>query len=55
MPELELSVINPGFIMGPCRPTPGFTSGEIIKKMMIGEMPSVPSVHVGCVDVRDVA
>lgn len=53
--KFELTVINPGFVMGPIVNTCEFTSDGPVKRMMQGKMPMVPNVTFGCVDVRDVA
>ena len=58
LPENEkfaLSTINPGLIVGPNLNTAKFTSGDIIKKVMMGEFPGMPRVIMSCVEVRDVA
>ena len=51
----ELSVINPGFVIGPLLVTTQATSGVIIKTFMHKEMPVVPRIGMGMVDVKDVA
>jgi len=52
---LELSVINPVGIFGPVL-GPDFSSSiQIIKRMLDGDMPGLPDVYFGVVDVRDAA
>ena len=53
--KIDLTTINPGFILGPTLVGGGFSSGEIIKKFMTKEIPALPAVHMPCVDVRNVA
>jgi dihydroflavonol-4-reductase len=50
-----LTVINPGFILGPVLENDIGTSGEIILKMLNGGFPGCPHMAMSCVDVRDVA
>lgn len=42
-------------IMGPAQQTEGFNSGDIVKRIMRGEVDPVPNFSVGYVDVRDCA
>lgn len=54
--EMELTVINPGVVLGPT--LTGEVDGEslkIVSDMITGKMPMVPDVGMGMVDVRDVA
>lgn len=51
----DLSVVNPGFILGPLLEEDAGTSGGLIAKMMNGKLPGAPDVYLGCVDVRDAA
>ncbi|MDR3528065.1 MAG: aldehyde reductase [Rhizomicrobium sp.] len=52
---LELSVINPVGIFGPVLGPDFSASIDIVAKMLKGEMPRVPRLSFGVVDVRDVA
>lgn len=52
---LELSVVNPVGVFGPVLGPDYATSILIVQKMMDGEMPGVPRMSFGVVDVRDVA
>eukprot|EP00124_Ichthyophonus_hoferi_P002195 Ihof_evm2s140 gene=Ihof_evmTU2s140 len=51
----ELSTINPSLVIGPPINSVQGTSAEIIKTLMMREMPFLPNVSLGVVDVRDVA
>lgn len=51
----DLTVINPGFIMGPVLDTDPGTSGELILRIMQGELPAAPDIEFHVIDVRDVA
>jgi nucleoside-diphosphate-sugar epimerase len=52
---LELSVINPGLVLGPILDADYSTSGELIRKLMRREVPGCPDLGWPAVDVRDVA
>lgn len=53
--KLELAVINPGFVLGPLLNADQGTSGELIRKLMVRDMPACPEIGFAPVDVRDVA
>lgn len=53
--KMELSVINPVAIFGPVLNNDFGTSVEVVEMMMNGKMPGLANVHLGIVDVRDVA
>ncbi|MBI3769194.1 MAG: aldehyde reductase [Deltaproteobacteria bacterium] len=53
--RFELAVINPGFVLGPLLNDDQGTSGELIRKLMMREMPACPEIGFAPVDVRDVA
>jgi dihydroflavonol-4-reductase len=53
--RFELAVINPGFVLGPLMNEDPGTSGELIRKLMVREMPACPEIGFAPVDVRDVA
>ncbi len=58
MPEnekFEIVTINPAFIVGPAFVNAGFSSGELVKKIMDNELPGIPRLSLGIVDVRDCA
>jgi nucleoside-diphosphate-sugar epimerase len=52
---LELSVVNPVGIFGPALAADTSTSIAIVKRMLDGEIPGMPKMEFGLVDVRDVA
>ena len=52
--QLKVTVINPGFILGPVMGNDVGTSADVIRKMMKGEFPGVPRLGFPTVDVRDV-
>jgi dihydroflavonol-4-reductase len=49
----DMTVINPGLILGPLLEEDFGTSGGIIRKMMSGQFPGAPDLHFSIVDVRD--
>jgi nucleoside-diphosphate-sugar epimerase len=52
---MELSVINPGAVLGPVLNRHYSTSGEIVRKLMAKELPGTAKIGFAWVDVRDVA
>ncbi|UVK36330.1 aldehyde reductase [Mesorhizobium sp. AR10] len=52
---LELAVVNPVGIFGPVLGPDHSTSTEFIRRLLDGEMPGLPRMLFGVVDVRDVA
>jgi len=53
--DMELTVINPGLVLGPLLCADWGTSGELVKKILDRDVPAIPDIHFACVDVRDVA
>jgi nucleoside-diphosphate-sugar epimerase len=53
--RFELAVINPGFVLGPLLSSDPGTSGEVVRKLMVREMPACPRIGFATVDVRDIA
>eukprot|EP01022_Parablepharisma_sp_SALTPOND_P030397 TRINITY_DN761_c0_g1_i5.p1 TRINITY_DN761_c0_g1~~TRINITY_DN761_c0_g1_i5.p1 ORF type:complete len:371 (+),score=28.89 TRINITY_DN761_c0_g1_i5:89-1114(+) len=53
--SFKMTVINPGFILGPSLFAGDFTSADRIKKLMSGELKFLPKIAFCVVDVRDVA
>ncbi|TPL03344.1 MULTISPECIES: aldehyde reductase [unclassified Mesorhizobium] len=53
--SLELAVVNPVGIFGPVLGPDHSTSTDFIRRLMDGEMPGLPRMVFGVVDVRDVA
>jgi len=54
-PEIALTVINPGFVMGPPLDDDFATSMDFVKRVLRGKDPFVPRLKVDIVDVRDIA
>jgi len=52
---LELTVINPGYVLGPLPDAHQRTSGELIQQLMGGKLPGLARIQFTGVDVRDVA
>jgi nucleoside-diphosphate-sugar epimerase len=52
---LELSVVNPGFVLGPLQHAEVGLSVEAIRKLLDREVPGSPRIGFATVDVRDVA
>ena len=52
---LELAVVNPVGIFGPALNNDLSTSVELVKRVIEGQLPGVPRLYMGAVDVRDVA
>jgi len=52
---LELVTINPSFVLGPSLSGADNASNEIVGKLVRREIPGVPQLQFGLVDVRDVA
>ena len=53
--KLQLASVNPVGIFGPALGSKLSSSVEIVQRMLRGEMPGVPRITFGAVDVRDVA
>jgi dihydroflavonol-4-reductase len=53
--RLELSVVNPGFVLGPLQRAELGLSVEAIRKLLDREVPGLPRIGFATVDVRDVA
>jgi dihydroflavonol-4-reductase len=52
---MELSVINPGAVLGPVLNRHYSTSGEVVRKLLAKELPGTAKLGFAWVDVRDVA
>lgn len=52
---LELSVINPGMILGPLIGRDVGTSVGVVQNLLKGKYPAMPDLRIPIVDVRDVA
>ena len=53
--RFELVTINPVLIMGPSIVQTDFSSGLIVKKLILGKYPGVPKIMFPIVDVRECA
>ena len=53
--KFDLTVINPVAVTGPMLTSDIGTSNEMLVKLASGSMPACPKIHMGFVDVRDVA
>ena len=53
--ETELSVVNPGFVLGPALDKDLSTSHHVMRMLGRGTYPAVPRIAYPIVDVRDVA
>jgi nucleoside-diphosphate-sugar epimerase len=53
--DLELSVINPVFILGPSLGTDFSSSFHILEMLLSGGMKAMPNINFNIIDVRDVA
>jgi len=54
-PDIKLTTINPGMVLGPALDTKIGTSLQVIQRLMRGKDPLVPRLGFPIVDVRDVA
>lgn len=54
-PEFGLTVINPVLVMGPSLSKDIGTSNSLVQNMISGSVPGTAKIHIGVVDVRDVA
>ncbi|MEM0976882.1 MAG: aldehyde reductase [Pseudomonadota bacterium] len=54
-PEMTLTTINPGVVLGPALDGSYGTSLELVERIMKRTDPMLPPMHMPCVDVRDVA
>lgn len=54
-PDLKLTVINPGLVLGPPLDNRIGTSLRIVQRLLSGKDPAVPRLGLAIVDVRDIA
>jgi dihydroflavonol-4-reductase len=54
-PQIELTVINPVFVLGPPLDRHYGTSIRVIERFLRGKDPMLPDIGFNCVDVRDIA
>jgi dihydroflavonol-4-reductase len=52
---LELAVIHPGAIIGPPQRVKRESTTDMVRRMLAGEMPAIPPLHLAFTDVRDLA
>jgi dihydroflavonol-4-reductase len=53
--RLELTVINPGLVLGPVQHAAASTSLEAVRRLLARNVPGVPRLGAAVVDVRDLA
>ena len=53
--KFELTVINPVAVTGPMLTSDIGSSNDFLLKLISGSMPACPKIHMGYIDVRDVA
>jgi len=53
--KFELTVINPVAVTGPMLTSDIGSSNDFLLKLISGAMPACPKIHMGYIDVRDVA
>ena len=53
--RFKLTTINPGYIFGPSLVNTNFSSGDIIKQILTGDLITIPKLYMPIVDVRDVS
>ncbi len=54
-PDMKLTVINPGFVLGPALDGDYGTSLAVIERLLRAKDPMLPRFGFTCVDVRDIA
>lgn len=54
-PQMQLTTINPGLVLGPSLDAHFGSSLEIVERVLRAKDPAVPNVSIPTVDVRDVA
>ena len=52
---MELTVVNPGLVLGPLLSADWGTSGELVRRILQHKVPAIPNISFSTVDVRDVA
>jgi len=52
---LELAIVHPGAIIGPPLHVKRESSADMVRRMLAGEMPAIPPLHLAFTDVRDLA
>lgn len=54
-PDIELTTINPGFVIGPALDANYGTSLQVVERVVRSKDPMLPNFGFPCVDVRDIA
>ncbi len=54
-PQIELTAINPGFVLGPALGGGVGTSAAVVQRILAAKDPALPNVGFPVVDIRDVA
>jgi dihydroflavonol-4-reductase len=54
-PDMQITMINPGFVQGPPLDKNFGTSIQVIERLLAGKDPMVPNFGFPCVDVGDIA
>lgn len=54
-PEMQITMINPGFVQGAPLDNQFGTSIEVVERVLSGKDPMLPRVGFPCVDVKDIA
>mmetsp|Transcript_15607 Transcript_15607/g.26369 ORF Transcript_15607/g.26369 Transcript_15607/m.26369 type:complete len:158 (+) Transcript_15607:207-680(+) len=49
--KFEVVTINPGFILGKSLVNCPFSSGDVVKRILLRELPMIPNYYFGSVDV----
>jgi nucleoside-diphosphate-sugar epimerase len=55
MHGIELAVVHPGAIIGPPLQVRKESTADIVRRMLAGQMPAIPPLHLAFTDVRDLA
>ena len=53
--KFEMATINPTFVLGPMLSSSGCSSADLMRQILMGEIPGLPEIHFEIVSVFDVA
>lgn len=53
--KFELATVNPSLVLGPMLSSFGCSSADIMKQIILGQMPALPELYMGVVSIYDVA
>ena len=53
--DVKITCINPSLVLGPVISKYTSTSGDLVSRALKNEIPGIPKLNFGYVDVRDVA